>query len=254
MELSFTQRGSGPPVVLLHGLLGSGDNLTSVARWIESDYTVYLPDLPNHGASPHTTHAGYDVMVSAVDGFIRTHSLVPTTLGGHSMGGKVAMRLALAAPELVRSLVVLDISPQRYQPSHTEIINAMHSLDLSHVKSRADADRKLEPAIADRSVRSFLLKNLERVDGGYRWRLNLDGITDDYHDILGWDGVGVYPGPALFVGGGKSKYLQSDRDEQLIRAHFPNALIRMIPTAGHWIHADAPDELEEILSDFLSVG
>ena len=143
MELSCLNRGTGPPVVLLHGLFGSGDNLVSVAKWIESDYTVYLPDLPNHGSSPHAAHAGYRVMADEVATFMRTHVDTPAVLGGHSMGGKVAMRLALEEPDLVSALVILDISPQRYEPSHRAILEAMHTLDLASVASRADADRML---------------------------------------------------------------------------------------------------------------
>jgi esterase len=106
-------------------------------------------------------------------------------------------------------------------------------------------------AIPEKPVRSFLLKNLVRDGDGYRWRLNLPAIRRSYDDILGWDGEGVFDGPALFVGGGQSHYLHADRDEKLVRSHFPNATIRMIPDAGHWLHADAPDELREIVCEFM---
>ena len=251
MDLSFLTFGSGPAAVLLHGLLGSGDNLTTVAKWIESRFTVYLPDLPNHGSSPHADRAGYDVMVSELESFIRRHAEAPVVIVGHSMGGKVAMRLALSHPELTRLLVVLDIAPRRYQPSHSEILAAMEGLDLSTLKSRSDADRRLAPTIPDRQVRSFLLKNLVRTGNRYRWRLNLDAIRRDYDEILGWAGEGVYPGPAIFVGGGRSSYLQADRDREIVTRHFPNASIRMIPEAGHWVHVDAPEALRCVLLEYL---
>jgi esterase len=251
MELAYTSVGSGPPAVLLHGLLGSGDNLTSVAKWMQAHHTVYLPDLPNHGSSPHTDNAGYGTMIDAVADFIDLHGLQAPVVGGHSMGGKVAMQLALSQAVSVRALIVLDISPQRYKPSHETIMNAMRSLKLDHVKSRADADRKLVSLISEEPVRSFLLKNLQRDGDRYRWRLNLERIMRDYHEILGWEGAGTYEGPALFVGGGQSHYLDAVRDDGLVRRCFPRAEIRMIPQAGHWIHADAPEELAVTIDEFL---
>jgi esterase len=167
------------------------------------------------------------------------------------MGGKVAMRLALDRPDLVGGLLVLDMAPRPYDPSHTEIIDAMLALPVGEVESRSDADRRLAESIPSRAVRSFLLKNLVKDDGAYRWRLNLPLLRREYDAILGWEGSGSYDGPALFLGGTDSKYLKPRRDEELIRGYFPHAQIEMLDGAGHWIHSERPDDVAAHISGFL---
>jgi len=251
MMLAFTSHGSGPPLVLLHGLFGSGDNLRSLGRAFEHEYTVYYPDLPNHGDSPHTATVDYAAMCDAVAGLLRDEHAVPAVVAGHSMGGKVAMRLALESPQIVRALAVLDMAPRRYERSHDHIMDAMLTLRVDEVDSRADADRRLADAIPSRPVRAFLLKNLVKADDGYRWRLNLPLLRDEYETILGWEGTGSYDGPTLFVGGTASKYVKPDRDRDVIAGHFPAARITMIEGAGHWIHSERQDEVQRLLTGFL---
>lgn len=252
MTLASVSYGSGDPIVFLHGLFGSGENLRALGRAFEGEYAVHYPDLPNHGNSPHFDRADYGSTSAALARTLTSSDAAPAILVGHSMGGKVAMRTALDYPELVRGLVVLDMAPRPYDPSHREIIDAMLALRVDDVESRADADRRLEVAIPSRPVRSFLLKNLVKEDDGYRWRLNLPVIRREYESILGWEGDGRYDGPALFIGGGSSKYLKPSRDIELIRGLFPRARIEMLEGAGHWIHSDRPDEVRRLVAGFLA--
>ncbi len=176
----------------------------------------------------------------------------PIIVGGHSMGGKVAMQLALEHASLVRALVALDIAPRGYEPSHIELMDSLRSLDLSSVTTRGEADEALSAAIPSKPVRSFLLTNLVKDGNSYRWRLNLEALRADYENIISWQGSGTYDGPALFLGGDRSKYLQRERDEKVIARHFPNASIEIIEDAGHWLHSDQPDHVREHLSSFLA--
>jgi esterase len=251
MRLAYSSAGSGPPMVLLHGLFGSGDNLRGLGRAFEADYTVYYPDLPNHGDSPHTESVDYAAMGEAVAGFMREHGRSPAVVVGHSMGGKVAMRIALDRPELVAALVVLDMAPRRYEPSHAGIMDSMLALAVDEVESRADADRRLSGSIRSRPVRSFLLKNLVKDDDRYRWRLNIGLLRREYERILGWDGDGRYEGPTLFVGGTESGYVRPDRDAELVSSLFPNSRIEMVEGAGHWIHSERESEVRRLLREFL---
>ncbi len=253
MSLAFHSFGDGRPVVLLHGLFGSGDNLRVLARGLESRYRVFLPDLPNHGSSPHINSSTHGAMADAVEQFIRDQTLVNPILAGHSIGGKLAMLISLRRPERVGALIGIDIAPRRYEASHLEIIAGMRGLEMGSIGGRRDADQALAEAVPSAVVRGFLLKNLVRDGEHFRWRLNLDAIAADYDAMLGWEPPDTtYDGPALFVGGERSRYLQVERDATTIHRQFPAAQIHMIPDAGHWLHADKPDQLLIIMNQFLS--
>jgi esterase len=249
--LSAIVSGSGPDLVFIHGLFGSGENLKGTGKVFEDRYRVHYPDLPNHGSSPHTENATYATMTAMMRDYLRENTRHPV-LVGHSMGAKVAMLCALEDPESVRALGVLDMAPRRYEPSHMDMMVAMLAVPLDEVASRSDADAFLASAIPERFVRSFLLKSLSKQpDGTYRWQLNLPALMNDYDDILGWPGSGSYGGPALFVGGTRSKYLNADRDRELIQSLFPHSEIHMLEGAGHWIHSERPEEIRELLVSFL---
>lgn len=259
MRLHVHEAGSadGFPIVILHGLFGSGDNWLTFARDLPDDYRVLMPDLPNHGSSPHIDSADYPQMVAAVADVLSQFDR-PPVVAGHSMGGKVAMHLALDHPSRVAALICYDMAPRRYDRSHDTIFAAMREIvspdGLIHVERRSEADELLASGIPERAVRSFLLKNLGAHNGAYRWRINLPVLERDYDRILSWEpGADAvqFTGPALFVGGGLSSYLVPERDTETIRALFPAADIQMIDEAGHWIHADQRDRLIEITSAFL---
>jgi pimeloyl-ACP methyl ester carboxylesterase len=253
LSLSFREFGNGQTIVLMHGLFGSGDNLQALARGLGTHHRIVLPDLPNHGSSPHIDRSTHGALADAAEEFLEDQGLGNVMIGGYSLGGKIAMLLALRRPERYSGLISIDMAPRRYQASHLEIMAAMRDLPLAGLGSRRDADEALSPAIPEPDVRSFLLKNLVRDGERFRWRLNLDAITADYEAMLGWQPPdATFAGPALFVGGERSRYLQADRDAAGISRLFPNAEIHMIADAGHWLHVDKPAELLAVVSSFLS--
>ncbi len=264
----FTQLiGNGrPDVVFLHGLFGRGKNWAGIARTLaEHDHASVLFDLPNHGRSHWSDTFDYAGMASEVADELRLRlgTAAAVTLVGHSMGGKVAMLLALQHPELVRSLVVVDIAPDISYQVRTSVplVKAMRELDLTTLKSRGQAERALAEDVDDPAVRQFLLQNLKHTrtpddSNGWRWELNLELLGDHLDDVAAWPGVSPelrYDGPVLWVGGAESPYIRPEHHDRMRRL-FPQVRLVWIPGAGHWVHADAPAELTEELVNFLAAN
>lgn len=255
MQLFYRQFGEGRPVIILHGLFGLSDNWVSIGKRIAEKFAVYIPDLRNHGQSAHSPTMNYPAMTEDLLEFIETHKLENVILVGHSMGGKVAMNFALDHPGLPAQLIVIDISPRSYpaRSMHSDIINAMLSINLQLFKSRGEVEKILQKTLPDLRIRQFILKNLYyREPQTPAWRPNLEAIYDNLELIFD----GIQPGrtftkPVLFVKGGLSDYISQD-DESLILKLFPLAQIKTIPNATHWVHADAPKELCHLLS--ISLG
>ena len=254
MKLFYRQFGAGRPVIILHGLFGLSDNWVSIGKRIATEFSVYIPDLRNHGQSAHSPTMNYPAMTDDLLEFIEEHNLKNVILIGHSMGGKVAMNFALDHPDLIDQLIVIDISPRRY-PSrnvHSDIINAMLSVHLEQVTSRSQVEALIQDTLPDIRIRQFILKNLYyRAPQKPAWRPDLEAIQNNLEFIF--DGIPAgrkFLKPALFVRGGLSDYITPD-DEKLIHEMFPNALIKTIPGATHWVHADAPKELCRLLSASL---
>lgn len=253
MDLNFKTYGQGPPLVVLHGLFGTLDNWQTLAkRWAEN-YTVYLVDQRNHGRSPHLDAMSYPLLAEDLAGFLDREWIHQTYLIGHSMGGKTAMQFALTYPDRVDRLVVVDMAPKQYRAGHDEIFAALRSLDLDEITLRSEAAEQLSAKIPQPAVVQFLLKNLSRRPaGGFHWKMNLDVLYRDYANILAnVESEEPYPGPSLFVRGGKSHYVAAD-DLPLIHTLFPAAQLLTVADAGHWIHAQAPDELYTIVDTFLA--
>jgi len=253
LPLAHRREGQGPPVLCLHGLLGSGRNWAGVASALAPGSDVVLPDLRNHGASPWSDEVGYPAMADDVASLLDSLGLASARLVGHSMGGKVAMTLALTRPERVERLVVVDIAPVAYRHGFEDFITAMLAVDLDRVTRRADADAALAPAIPEPRVRAFLLQNLEQRDGRFAWRPNLRALLAGMATITGVPALPdarPYRGPCCFIRGATSDYV---RDEHLprIRALFPNAELRTIEGAGHWLHAERPREFLDALGGCL---
>ena len=260
VELNYRITGEGEPLIVLHGLFGSLDNLGGIARRLEDGWQIHALDLRNHGNSPHTEDMSYPAMADDVVAYMDAQGLEKASILGHSMGGKVAMQVALAHPERVRSVIAADIAPVGYAPRHDEILDGLNNLDLSIVASRRDADRQLAEYVETPGVRQFLLKNLERIpddeqsDGQqrFRWRLNLPVIDACYANIAAApEGDGPFEGPVLFIKGGDSPYIQK-KHEQTIRSLFPAAELRVITGTGHWLHAEKPDTFAALCRRFLS--
>jgi esterase len=256
LELSANEFGSGPPVAILHGLFGSGRNWRSVAQHLAAGHRVLTFDLRNHGASPWADEMSYGDMVEDLRASFRARGIERATLVGHSMGGKVAMLMALLHPDEVDRLVIVDIVPAANPPNLLAYIRAMRAADLHGVKRRAEVDVALAAAVPDPAERAFLLQNLVVDENAARWRLNLEAIERSFPQILGFPDLPAgtaYPGPALFVAGARSNYVQPEH-EPGIRRLFPRARIVRIEGAGHWVHAEQPQAFLHTVGRFLSAA
>jgi pimeloyl-ACP methyl ester carboxylesterase len=263
---------AGPNVLLLHGLFGQGKNWTSIAKALSDSYRVLLVDLPNHGRSPWTEHFSYPDTAALVAQLIRDRRSggpdgPPIAVVGHSMGGKVAMTLALLYPELVDRLCVVDVAPVRYstQSTFAEFIRGMRELDLDRLPDRASAEQALEPYVPDKAVRSFLLQNLRRLPvsssapgssgSGWHWQVNLELLNDQLGEMGDWPDhfQQPYRGPTLWIAGADSRYVQPDYAPAM-RALFPRAQLVTIKNASHWVHSDQPEIFVVVLRKFLSAS
>ncbi|WP_372995300.1 alpha/beta fold hydrolase [Marinobacter sp.] len=262
VALNHRITGEGPPLILLHGLFGSLDNLGGIARRLEDQWQIHALDERNHGSSPHTDAMDYPAMAADVITYMDAQSLDRASLLGHSMGGKVAMQVALQAPERVEKLIVADIAPVTYKLRHDAILEGLTGMDLSDVGSRQDADKLMAGFVEEPGVRQFLLKNLERIpreqqkEGGpvFRWRLNLPVIDACYENLArAPEGEGPFEGPVLFLKGADSAYIQ-EKHRDAIQRLFPQAQLRIIQGTGHWLHAEKADSFAALCRRFLSAG
>ncbi len=270
MELFYRKYGeAGPPLIIVHGLYGSGDNWIAIARELAAGFEVYVVDQRNHGQSPHTEIHDYPSMRDDLRDFMDGQGIDKAVLIGHSMGGKTIMSFALSWPERVQSLISIDIAPKSYHnlaldshaaANHARMIDAMLELDMSVAESREEVDLAIRPKIGSDRVRSFLLKNVRRdKEGAFYWRINLKALKDNLDPIL--DGLevdsaiaegGITGFPALFISGANSDYIKPE-DLGLIRSIFPVADIVTIPNAGHWVHAEQPVLLVKTIKYFLDI-
>ncbi|MBB4285461.1 alpha/beta fold hydrolase [Roseospira goensis] len=258
MHLHRTAVGDGPPLVILHGLFGSGRNWGLIARRLAAQgWRVITPDLRNHGASPWEAAMDYPAMAADLRTLLdETAGTTPAVVAGHSMGGKAAMRLALESPDRVRALIAVDVAPVAYGHGLEAYALAMRDLPLDGVTRRADADARLAAAVPDPGIRAFLLQNLD-LGGpdapGPRWRLNLRALLDGMATISGWPDPppgACYEGPTLILAGGASDYVRPAHHATL-RALFPAATVETVPDAGHWVHAEAPQATLDAMGGFL---
>lgn len=266
MDLFFREVGDNKrEIVIIHGLYGASDNWLSVANGLQDKFKIFLPDLRNHGKSPHSESHTYDLMVSDIHKFIKTKTSGKVILMGHSMGGKVAMRFALEYPEMVDYLLVVDIAPRNYGPQsnfgeetsqHPEILEAMMELDLSKAKNRKDLDDLWKDKFHSTQLRQFLLKNVQRdSEGNFIWQLNVATLQKELAEIMdgfsNLKGVKPYKGSSvLMIRGEKSKYFL-DEDTMSLNKYFPGSEIVTIPNAGHWVHAEQPDLFLKTILYFL---
>lgn len=254
IELAAAEYGEGTPVAILHGLFGSGRNWRSVAQQLAARHRVITFDLRNHGASSWAGEMSYGEMADDVTASLRARGIAHAVLLGHSMGGKVAMMAALLHPAEIDRLLVVDIAPADNPPTLLTYVRAMRAVDLSGAKRRSVVDDQLAEAIPDPAERAFLLQNLVIGNGAARWRLNLAAIEREFGRIVGFPDIlagTAYTGPALFVAGGRSNFVQPEH-EPLIRRLFPQARIVRIAGAGHWVHAEQPQAFLEAAGPFLS--
>ncbi len=264
MKLFYRKYGSGPPLIILHGLFGSSDNWASIAKKLSDTYTVYLPDQRNHGQSPHDNIHDYAAMREDLHEMVTDLNLKKFFLAGHSMGGKTAISFAMKWPEMLYGLLVADISPfvnektsETAYNQHLEILRAMISTDLSRLTTRAEAESLLKEKITSEKIRGFILKNLKRnSDNRFEWKINAASLLKNLDKIMeGTDRQSLYSKqlygfPVIFLKGSDSDYLPvSDYDD--IRKIFPAAEFVELKGAGHWLHSDKPEEVIKNLRKLL---
>ena len=246
------------PLFIIHGLLGSMDNWRSQAKRLSATRPVITLDLRNHGNSPHIKGMSYREMYEDVIKVAKAENIKSFHLLGHSMGGKVAMQLALAHPELVDSLIVVDIAPKPYPLWHQKLFHAVMTVPIDTITSRNEIDEHLKEVIEDRDERSFMLKNIKRNPNQesetprYSWKPNLKEISKGYLKIAGFTtALAQYPKQTLFIKGGNSPYIQ-DSDNTLIKSLFPHSSIVTLKNSGHLPHVQQADDFFDAVTLFLS--
>jgi len=263
VTLKFRKSGHGETLVILHGLYGASDNWISIARKLEQRFTIFIPDLRNHGHSPHTSSHTYQEMVDDLHQFFNDHHITSAVVLGHSMGGKVAMMFAAEYPELVTGLIVADIAPKSYNLNdrpyktvleHEMILGLMEELNLVAVSSRKEIDHFLSEKLHNPTLRQFLIKNIQRnKDDYFEWKINVpvlkhalvsitNGVSSDWFE----DRKPILSYPVTFIRGLNSDYI-SDDDLPSIKSIYPDARIIGIPNAGHWLHSEQPEKFVEAL-------
>lgn len=251
MELNvITSGSSGPEVVILHGLLGSSRNWQRIMRELSADCRVIIPDLRNHGDSPHGPHS-IAAMRDDIVRLIETNCDEPLHLVGHSMGGLAAMAVSTTDASAIASLIVVDIAPVRRTEGLLKILDALMELNLKSINSRTDADRALSEKITDPGVRLFLLQNLKRENTGeLAWRCNLPKLRKFVEEeTFELPRQAIYEGPTLVIAGGRSEYKVWEH-EKLLRTHFPAMILEIFEDAAHWVHMDEPERFVERLREW----
>jgi esterase len=253
LNLYLREQGeSGPAILLLHGLFGSSANWGSVARDLSRHYRVLIPDLRNHGQSPHHPDVSYAAMTADLLALLDARRIQKAIVIGHSMGGKVGMHLALHHPQRVSGLAVVDMAPVAYKHNFEQVFRAFDAVDLDTLQKRGDADAPMAEHLVQRGVRAFLQQNLQRVDGKWDWRCNLPALRAAQAQITGFDVPegAKYKGPCSFIHGTLSDYLQPAYESAIYR-YFPAAWICPVKGAGHWVYAEQPQGFADCLQRFL---
>lgn len=239
-----------PVLIIVHGFFASSRNWRKVAKTLSSDYHIYVLDMRNHGQSPHNSIMDYPSMAEDIRQFLLSKHIKKANIIGHSMGGKVAMYLALNTPEIINRLIVADISPTQYKHSFDDIISALKSVPLAEISNRKQADEFLMMAIPELGFRQFLLQNLVLKEGCYQWRINLDYFQANADNIISFPKDNTLPGyleSILFLAGGNSNYIKAAD----VDTFFPKANILSIENAGHWLHAEQPDAFCAAVKQYL---
>ena len=255
MKLHFKKFGAGTPLIILHGVFGSSDNWKTFANQLKNKFEVYLVDQRNHGLSPHSDEFNYQVMADDLKELLFDEQIEKCILLGHSMGGKTAMNFAVQFPEKIIKLIIVDIAPKKYVPHHQNILNGIRSLILPDLNTRKQADDLLSKTIKEPGIRQFILKNLIRNPKNlFYWKINWKAIEDNM-EAIGAPLLSntLFAGEVLFIRGAKSDYILN-KDESLLKKHFPKANLITIQNAGHWVHAEQPAVLLILINKFLKYG
>jgi esterase len=237
---TYPHKDNKPWILLIHGLFGNLDNLSALRRGLVKDYNVLCIDLPDHGKSCRTSEFSFDRYASLIIELIDQLNIEKINIIGHSLGGKIAMKMALINSELVQSIVLIDIAPVAYSPRHNAVFIGLEKVPLESITSRQMADRFLKQNIDESSTRQFLLKSLYQNELGWQWYFNLTLLKRDYALISAEINADKpYLGPVLFIKGEFSDYLMPQYKDKILSL-FPNALSKLVGGAGHWLHAEKP--------------
>ena len=261
MKLEFKKFGHGDPLLIVHGLYGSGDNWFTIGRNLKDLFTVYLVDLRNHGDSPHASEISVDLMTADLEELFESENLNKASLMGHSLGGKVVMNFTLRNPEKVSKLVIIDVALRSYSTpgdfapqtqEHQKIIEALAALKITGTTERSAIDKQLSREVHSKSLRQFLLKNLKRhEDGSFYWGLNIEAVRKNMLQLL--DAIEtegkLFNNPVLVVYGKRSGYISENDFPEFLKV-FPDAQFKAFET-GHWVHAEQPEKLITLLRAFL---
>lgn len=255
VALAYQEFGTGEPLVILHGLFGSGRNWQSIAKQLADSYHVYTVDLRNHGRSPWAPTMTFGEMVNDLEAFLDHHDLQRAIILGHSVGGKTGMAFTLEHPERTEALIVVDIAPVVYDHDFLPLIQAMQALDLDGVKRRSEAEAALVQSIPDAPTRKFLIQNLINRHHHLAWRIHLEAIANAMPSLTGFpDNTShEYAGRVLFISGQHSDYIAKEHHDAIFTL-FPQAEFAVIPAAGHRVHAEQPDAFLAAVTGFLQSG
>ncbi len=256
VDLHFREYGrrvkDRPSLILLHGLFGSSANWHSIARGLQDRLHLIVPDLRNHGRSPHVDAMGYPDLAADVLGMMDSLHLDQAMLVGHSMGAKVAMWLALDQPQRVNRLMAVDMAPVCYEHRFDDILFALQAIAPDRLATRSEAEALLAERLESRMLAQYLLLNLGLHNGRYFWRMNLRVLTREIEAVTDFPAVGDrrFPGKTWFVYGAKSDYVTSAYNG-VITELFPHARLRMLTGAGHWVYAEKPEEFLALAGSFI---
>lgn len=240
-----------PWIMLIHGLFGNLDNLSALRRQFTENYQVLSIDLLDHGQSDFTESFSFKQNAQSIVELITSLNIKKISVVGHSLGGKVAMQLALDHAELISHLVVLDIAPVKYAPRHNDVFSGLKSIPLASLANRKEAEQALSVYVTEQSTRQFLLKSLYNQDDTWRWRFNLDMLDRDYQKLsAAIESEHTYQGPVLFIKGSLSDYLLLEHRPLVVKL-FPNSQSKVIPNTGHWLHAEKPELCAQLIDTFL---
>ncbi|MFP4415880.1 MAG: alpha/beta fold hydrolase [Chitinispirillaceae bacterium] len=255
LELASREYGAGEPLVIVHGLLGSKENWHTIAAELSTDHHVVVPDLRNHGDSPHASKMDFEDMAADLRGLIESLGKTPAHLMGHSLGVKVILQVAMQWPELVGKMVLVDMAAREYHPRHTAILEALLSVRSGVFRKRSEVDAALSEKVTNPQVRALLLKGMKRgEDGTLQWRMNVGAIADNYLTL--GRRIDLYLQPdreVILLSGAKSDYVDRE-DIDTLRGYFPRLQTHVFEQAGHWVHSDARDEFIDVVRWFLRGG
>ncbi len=247
-------------VIILHGLYGASDNWVRIAKGINQDYSVYLPDHRNHGNSPHSNEFNYDVLVEDLNNFINENKIENPILIGHSMGGKVAMNYNNKYAKKLKKLIIIDIAPKNYSNKiktdfHKQILETISQLDLTNYKNRAELKDEVEKLVSEKRHLHLILKNIRRTETAFEWKMNIKAISAELNNILNETFTNKLTSTiskieTLFIKGENSDYLQEE-DFNIIRRIYPNAQFVTIENSTHWLHAEQPEMLITKINAFI---